>query len=239
MGGYGLTALTSVVSEIPGKVSRIQLLEPEMIQDQIRVLAESFPIASVKTGMLGGVAQVQAVIESIQQYFQGRVPLVIDPVMVATSGDSLLDDSALTLIKEQLLPLATLITPNMDEAQTLWKKLLHNRSDMERCGLDLAQKYRTAVLIKGGHLRNDNAADFLAQADGNMRWVESLRVNGVSTHGTGCSYSAAIATGLGRGLSLAEAVEQAKTFITLAIKKHHLWRGQQGDQIHALHHFAS
>jgi hydroxymethylpyrimidine/phosphomethylpyrimidine kinase len=236
--GYGLTALTSVVAEVPGKVARIQLLEPSLIQDQIRVLAESFPIAAVKTGMLGGVAQVKAVLQSWKEHFQQRVPLIVDPVMVATSGNPLLDEAAVDLMQKELLPLATLITPNMDEARVLWGKTLRNRADMERCGEELVQKYQTAVLIKGGHLQKDNAADLLLEANGNMYWVESLRVEGVSTHGTGCSYSAAIATGLGQGMSLRDAVEQAKAFISRAIEKHLSWQGKP-HTIHALHHFAS
>lgn len=237
MGGYGLNALTSVVSETPGKVSRFCLLEPELIADQMRVLFGSFPIAAAKTGMIGGRAQVEAVTSAWRELAEGAVPLVVDPVMVATSGDKLIDDGAIAAIEALLLPLARVITPNMDEAGVLGGGSLHTREQMADCARALAKKHRTAVLVKGGHLADTEAADVLCD-DGRLTWFESRRVEGVHTHGTGCAYSAAIATGLARGLRLDEAVGEAKQFISAAIAKHFAWTGKSG-QIHALNHFHS
>lgn len=225
-GGYGLNALTSVVSEVPGFVSKVQLLDPDLIADQIRVLFTGFPIAAVKTGMLGGLAQVRTVVAALPK----NIPLVIDPVMVATGGGRLLEEDAIQAVQHELLPLATVITPNMDEAQVLWGKPVRTRADMEACAHDLHQACGAAVLVKGGHLDDDRAADVLWH-EGRAQWFETERVPGVHTHGTGCTYSAAIAAGLGKGLPLAEAVHEAKMFVHRAIAQHFAW-----GEVHALNH---
>jgi hydroxymethylpyrimidine/phosphomethylpyrimidine kinase len=150
-----------------------------------------------------------------------------------------LNSQAVDVLTAQLLPMATLITPNMDEARVLSGRALHTRSDLEACAKELAARYSTAVLLKGGHLAGDEAAaDCLVTAQGSTHWFESQRIHGVSTHGTGCSYSAAIATGLGQGLPLLQAVAQAKEFIARAIAQYHVWQGNTAP-VHALHHFAS
>lgn len=237
LGGYGLNALTSVVSETPGRVSQFCLLEPDFIADQMRVLFGSFPIAAAKTGMIGGRAQVEAVAGVWRELAGSAIPLVVDPVMVATSGDRLIDDGAIAAIEELLLPLARVITPNMDEAAVLAGGPIRSRQQMADCARALAARYRTAVLVKGGHLADDEAADVLCDG-GRLTWFESRRVEGVHTHGTGCAYSAAIATGLACGLPLDQAVGEAKQFISAAIAKHFAWTGKSG-QIHALNHFHS
>lgn len=233
LGGYGLNALTSVVSETPGHVSSMRLLDPEIIADQMRVLFRAFPIRASKTGMLGGRAQVEAVVAQWKTLGDG-LPLVVDPVMVATGGGKLLEDDAVECITSQLLPMARLITPNMDEARVLSGKIIHTRDDMAACAVKLSARFGAAVLVKGGHLENDDAADVLCDA-GELHWFSSPRTAGVQTHGTGCSYSAAIATGLANRLPLFEAVAQAKQFISRAIAGHFVWRTSAG-KVHALNH---
>lgn len=234
---YALTAVTSVVSETPGKVSRVLLLEPAMIEDQIRVLLEGFPVAAVKTGMLGGVAQVRAVVGKLKALV-GRVPIVVDPVMVATGGGRLLEEEAVEAVVKELLPLATLITPNMDEAMVLWGGVkVVKRREMERCARELVQELGVPVLLKGGHLQDGSAGDLLCVGN-ECRWFEGQRVEGVHTHGTGCSYSSAIAAGLAHGLVLEQAVEQAKLFISRAIAQHFRWMSPTGGQVDALNHLA-
>lgn len=229
LGGYGLNALTSVVSEVPGHVSMVQRLPAELIADQMHVLFDGFPIAAAKTGMIGGIDQVQAVVAAWITI--GKVvPLVIDPVMVATGGGRLLDEDAIEAVKTLLLPLAKVITPNLDEAAVLWGRAVTTREEMEACGHDLSSEHGCAVLVKGGHLINGNAADVLCHT-GKATWFESERIPGVQTHGTGCSYSAAIATGLAKGLLLAEAIRQAKAFVSRAISQHFAW-----GSVHALNH---
>ncbi len=222
LGCYGLTALTSVVAEIPGEVSSIQLLDPKIIAEQIHVLAGAFPISAAKTGMLGGRAQMEAVISAWQLLRARGVLLVIDPVMVATSGSRLLDEDAVSLLTDQLFPLAILITPNLDEASVLLGSKITSRVEMEAAARELAQRHRCAVLLKGGHLPGDDTSDLLIQ-DGVATWFEGRRVPGIRTHGTGCTYSAAITAGLAKGLSLVEAVRMGKQFVRAAIASHFRW----------------
>ena len=131
----------------------------------------------------------------------------------------LLEDDAVGCITTRLLPLARVITPNMDEARVLSGKVILTRDDMTACAIELSTRYHTAVLLKGGHLENDDAADVLCD-DGEVRWFSAPRTHGVHTHGTGCAYSAAIATGLARGFGLHDAVDAAKQFISRAIATH-------------------
>ncbi|MGV3659148.1 MAG: bifunctional hydroxymethylpyrimidine kinase/phosphomethylpyrimidine kinase [Prosthecobacter sp.] len=234
LGGYGLNALTSVVSETPGIVSQVRLLDADFIADQVRVLFGGFPIAAAKTGMLGGRDQVLAVVETWKQLGQGRIPLVVDPVMVATSGGRLLENDAVRTLVEALLPLATLITPNMDEAAVLWDRPVTDPGEMEACARELSTRFDTAVLVKGGHL-SGAAADVLCHA-GSVSWHTAERTEGVHTHGTGCTYSAAIATCLAQGLGLNEAVAEAKVFVSQAIAQHFAWQGGDTGIVHALNH---
>ena len=223
LGGYGVNALTCVVAEIPGRVSTVQRLGPEIIADQMHVLFAGFPIRAAKTGMIGGIDQVQAVVAAWITIGQ-PAPLVVDPVMVATSGARLMDEECVETVKTLLLPLASVITPNLDEASVLWGRPVTTRAEMVACGHDLSSEFGCAVLVKGGHLGGDAAADALCHA-GTVTWFETPRIAGVRTHGTGCTYSAAIATGLARGLLLVEAIREAKAFVTRAIAQHHAWGG--------------
>ncbi len=234
-GCYALNAITSVVSETPGRVSKVQLLDPGIIADQMRVLFAAFPIAAAKTGMLGGRGQVEAVAAAWSRLGGKKIPLVVDPVMVATGGGKLLEDDAIAAVEKLLLPQAAIITPNMDEAAVLSGKAIRTRDDMAACAEALAAKFKTAVLVKGGHLANE-AADVLCD-EGGLVWLEARRVPGVQTHGTGCAYSAHIAAGLAGGLGLRDAVRAAKEFIGKAISRHFAWSGAAG-MVHALNHLS-
>jgi hydroxymethylpyrimidine/phosphomethylpyrimidine kinase len=233
LGCYGLTALTSVVAEVPAKVERIQNLDAEMITAQIEVLARSFSIRAMKTGMLGGRAQIEGVLRGLEHDGLRGIPLLVDPVMVATSGRRLLDEEAMELLTGQLFQRATLITPNLDEAAVLSGNRPGTRAEMEECGRLLAARYGCAALIKGGHLSGE-AADVLVEKD-EAHWFEGRRIAGVHTHGTGCTLSAAITAGMCHGLSLWEAIEQAKTFVAAAIAVHFRWETEDG-VVDALNH---
>jgi len=222
LGCFGLTALTSVVAEIPGKVISIQLLGRDMVRDQISVMAEAYPIAAAKAGMLGGPEQILAVVDAWAPLAEKGVPFVVDPVMVATSGDRLLTDDAMEALTTKLVPLARLITPNMDEAAVLLGRTLHCRADMEEGARELVRRFGCAVLLKGGHLPGDDVPDVLVDGE-QVVWFEGQRVHGVYTHGTGCTYSAAIASGLAQGLTLEAAVRQGKAFVANAIANHFRW----------------
>lgn len=230
LGCFGLTALTSVVAETSVLVERVQLLGGEMVGDQVRVLLEGFPVAAAKTGMLGGREQIAAVVKEWRRMGEG-IPLVVDPVMIATSGASLLEADAVELMVEELFPLAALLTPNLDEAAALLGEKIGSRAEMEAAGAELVSRYGCAVLMKGGHLPGGQTPDLLMGVEGERVWFEGERIGGVNTHGTGCTYSAAIAAGLGHRLSMVEAVRLGKRFVTAAIEQHLQW-----GEVQALNH---
>lgn len=215
LGVHGTSAVTCITAQNPRGVTGIQPIRADMVRQQIEaVFAELSPHA-IKTGMLfsGDIIQIVA------EFFSAgnRPPLVVDPVMVATSGAVLLKPEAIRALKAHLLPLATLVTPNLDEAQLLVGRPLSTLEDLLDAAEKIHETFGCAALVKGGHLKLGNdAVDVLF--DGNQFTVlKARRVQGVSTHGTGCTYSAAIAAFLARGESLAHAVVSAKQLITRAI----------------------
>jgi len=228
LGVYGLSTVTCVVAETPGRVSRIEGLSAEMVREQIAVLLRGFSVGAIKTGMLLSgeiVAQVAAILASHQS-----IPIVVDPVMIATSGDALLRDDAIAIYEEQLFPRAALLTPNLDEAGRLFGKRISDVAAMREAGAGLASKYGVPVLLKGGHLAGDRAIDLLFTG-GRVLEFSAPFCRGVSTHGTGCTYSAAITAGLAHALSLEDAIAQAKKYVTATIEQRHAWGA-----IHALNH---
>lgn len=226
LGGYGLTALTGIVAETPLVVSRIQLVHPETVFEQVRLLVEAYPLAAAKTGMLGGKGQIDAFVAAWQPMVGRGVPLVVDPVMVATSGGRLLEPEAEAALTGSVFPLAALLTPNLDEAAVLVGESITSREAMEAHAVQLSERHGCAVLLKGGHLVGDDVPDVLA-AEGAIHWLEGRRIPDVHTHGTGCTYSAAIATGLAHGLSMLEAVRQGKEYVTRSIAQHLRWGGME------------
>jgi hydroxymethylpyrimidine/phosphomethylpyrimidine kinase len=232
-GVYGLTALTCVVAETPGRVLRIDAIDPAMVVAQIDLLLEEFPVAAVKTGMLYSAEIVARVAASLR----GReVPVVVDPVMVATSGDLLLEHEAVDVYERELFPLAAVITPNLDEAATLLGEPIRDVAAMREAGRRLLENYRVPVLLKGGHLGGDTALDLLFARNGSVTEFSAPFSHGVQTHGTGCTYAAAMTAGLARGLSLVEAVAEAKEFVTRAIAHHFAWQRGGHEALHALNH---
>src|SRR5688572_29840351 len=212
LGVYGLTAITCVVAETPGRVSKIEPISAELVREQIEVLLRGFPVAAIKTGMLFSREIVEEVAQTVRAHREKtKAParLVIDPVMVATSGDALLRDDAIESYERDLFPLAALITPNMSEAARLSSKPIADLRAMRQMGERLAKKYGVPVLLKGGHLAGDLAIDLLF-VGGNVVEFAAPFSRGVTTHGTGCTYSAAIAAGLANNLPLEESVRHAK-----------------------------
>lgn len=238
LGVYGLTAVTCVVAELPGKIFRIERVSTELVREQIAVLCRNFPITAAKTGLLCTAEIVETVARVIADLFANstnRFPLVIDPVITATSGDRLLEPGAIELYESKLFPLATLITPNVDEAEQLLGQKIQDRQSMEKAARALARKYRVSILIKGGHLAGSNAIDLLF-ADGKITEFAAPFVRGVATHGTGCTYSAAITASLASGLSLEKAIGRAKQFVTASIARHFRWTSSSGENLDELNH---
>jgi hydroxymethylpyrimidine/phosphomethylpyrimidine kinase len=233
LGVYGLTAVTCIVAEIPGKVSRIEPVSAKIVSEQIEVLTKSFPIAAIKTGMLCSAEIVSTVAKTILNLCKmsaTRIPLVVDPVFVATSGDPLLDPAAIETYEKELFSLASLITPNLDEAGRLLGVKIKDRQSMRVAGKKLEEKFGTAILLKGGHLPAKRAVDLLF-AVGKVVEFSAPFIHGVATHGTGCTYSAAITAGFAKGLSLENAISEAKKFVTASIRNRLLW-----GNLHALNH---
>jgi hydroxymethylpyrimidine/phosphomethylpyrimidine kinase len=226
---YGVSAVTCVVAEIPGKVSRLEPVSVEMVRAQVDVLAKNFPIAAIKTGLLCSSEIISTVARAIVDLAR-NIPLVIDPVITATGGDPLLQPDAIETYRNELFPLAALITPNLDEAAQLLGEKIRDRKAMERAGNELATKFKTAILLKGGHLFGDEAVDLLFHREKMLEFLAPF-VRNVATHGTGCAYSAAITAGLAAGKSLEDSIAGAKKFVTSAIRNHYRW-----NEIHALKH---
>jgi hydroxymethylpyrimidine/phosphomethylpyrimidine kinase len=238
LGVYGLTAVTCIVAEVPRKVSWVEPVTATMVREQIDVLLKNFGVGAIKTGLLCSAEIVCAVAQAIQdgkKKIARPVPLVVDPVMIATSGDNLLGPGAVEAYKNKLFPLATLITPNLDEAALLLETTIKDRKQMENAARALAKKYRASILLKGGHLRGDNAVDLLFHY-GELTEFSAPFVRGVETHGTGCTYSAAITAGLASGFSLVQAIKRAKTFVTESINRHFHWTTKSGDILDTLRH---
>jgi hydroxymethylpyrimidine/phosphomethylpyrimidine kinase len=240
LGVYGLSAITCVVAELPGKVAKIEPVAANIVRKQIELLCANFPVAAIKTGLLCSPEVVTAVARAmvdLSDRADNRIALVVDPVMVATSGTALLRADAIKLYQNELFPLATLITPNLIEASKLLRRSISDFSSMRKAGKDLEKKFGVAVLLKGGHLDSDQAIDLLFMDD-NVIDFQAPFVRDVATHGTGCTFSAAITAGLASGLRLEDAIARAKKFVTASIAQHFRWRSKSGENIDALNHFA-
>jgi hydroxymethylpyrimidine/phosphomethylpyrimidine kinase len=228
-GVYGLTAVTCIVAETPGKVLRIAGVDPGIVEDQIAILLSSFPVAAIKTGLLYSSEIIAAIMRALERA-AATIPLIVDPVMIATSGDRLLKEDAVDLYKTGLFPRASLITPNLAEAGVFLNREITSRDQMEDAVTALSEEFKTSVLLKGGHLTGAEAIDLLRH-NGQTRSFSAPFIKGVKTHGTGCAYSAAIAAGLALQAPLEQAVERAKTYVHSAIRDHFTW-----GEIHALNH---
>src|SRR5437016_14642863 len=213
-GVFGTSVVTAVTAQDTVGVRAWQAVPAELVTRQIDAVADDLPPAAVKSGMLGSALLVETVAAGIARR---RLPsYVLDPVMVATSGDRLLDRDAEQLIARRLVPLAGLVTPNLDEAAILTGGTVGTPADMERAGRALLELGARAALVKGGHLAGDQVVDVLV-SDGTVRRFNRPRLDTTSTHGTGCTLSAAVTAGLALGRRLEQAVADALDFVHRAI----------------------
>lgn len=233
LGVFGTSVITAITAQNLEGVRAIQPLRPAMVEAQLRAVLEGFPVRAVKTGMLFSTAIIEAVAGVLAGY--RRLPLVIDPVFAATSGSRLIKPRAIRVLAERLFPLAALVTPNLPEAEFLCRAELKTLADMRQAGQELLRRFGVPFLMKGGHLEEggEGAVDVLVERRG-MRTFASPRVRGVNSHGSGCTYSAAVAAYLARGRELHLAVAAAKTYIAAALRRpHYLRRGTR-----VIDHFA-
>jgi hydroxymethylpyrimidine/phosphomethylpyrimidine kinase len=213
-GVYGLTVITAVTAQNTLGVRAVQEIEPAIIADQLDAVVEDFTIASLKTGMLSSAAIIETVAAGIRRH---RLhPLVIDPVMVAKSGDRLLREDAVEALRRTLLPLARVVTPNIPEAEVLVGRAIRTREDRVAAARAILELGVQAVVIKGGHSDDDPIVDLLVDHTG-MYEYRAPRIDTTSTHGTGCTFSAAIAAGLARGRDLPAAVGEAREYLSRAL----------------------
>ena len=212
-GVYGLSAVTAVTAQNTVAVTGVQEIEPELVTAQIAAVVSDFPVGAAKTGMLSSAAIIRAVARAVKDH---GLRVVVDPVMVAKSGDRLLRPDAADALRRELLPRATLLTPNLPEAADLTGLRVENEGQMRAAGESLLGTGAPAVLVKGGHLAGDEIVDLFV--DGNRTVVfRDRRIPTRATHGTGCTLSAAVAANLARGRSLLEAVERAREYLRTAM----------------------
>lgn len=215
MGVYGVSVITALTAQNSLKVKDVLAVQPDFVTTQLETLFEDIPIAAAKTGMLYDMGVILAVAK-----FMGNrqdVKLVVDPVMVSSTGGALLKAGAAKALVMDLFPLAHLVTPNITEASTLVNIKIHDESSMEEAAVKIARLGPANVLVKGGHLVDKDAVDVLF-ADGEIFKFRKPRVETNHTHGTGCALSAAITAGLALGRDLVMAIEDAEKYITLALQ---------------------
>lgn len=213
-GVYAMSAITALTAQNTLGVSAIMEVTPEFLSEQITAVMEDIPPDSVKIGMVSSAELIEVIAERLIYYKVKNI--VVDTVMVATSGARLISKNAVAALKEKLLPMATVVTPNIPEAQVLSGMDISGKSDMEKAAGIIGDTYGCAVLLKGGHSISN--ADDLLYANGKMIWIEGRRIDNPNTHGTGCTLSSAIAANLAKGYSLENSVERAKGYITKVLE---------------------
>lgn len=212
-GVYAMSAITAMTAQNTMGVRSISESSPEFLRQQIDAVFEDIFPDAVKIGMVSSSELIHVTAERLKYYKAGNI--VVDPVMVATSGSSLMKDDAVETLIAELIPLALLITPNIPEAEVLSGMTIKNREDMAAAAAKIGKAYDCAVLLKGGHSISD--ADDLLYNDKGLRWFEGERIDNPNTHGTGCTLSSAIAANLAKGYEIAEAVQRAKQYISGAL----------------------
>ena len=216
LGCYGMTAITALTAQNTLGVRAIHAVPPEMLRDQIDAVVEDIGVDAVKIGMLHSAVTVRTVAEAIDRHRLPRV--VLDPVMMSTSGAVLIDDEAIAVLVAELFPRAVVITPNLDEAALLVGTRLSSEASMEAAARRLLAMGARAVLLKGGHLAGDTVSDLLMTQPADAEWMRAPRIDTGNTHGTGCTLSSAIAAHLALGASLRDAVASARAYVRGALE---------------------
>ena len=212
-GVYAMSVITALTAQNTTGVKAIQESTPDFLQQQIDAVFEDIYPDAVKIGMVSSSELIHVIADRLS-YYNAR-NIVIDPVMVASAGSSLMKQNAVQTLIKELLPISTLVTPNSPEAQVLSGMSIENKEDMIAAAKQIGDSYHCAVLLKGGHSIND--ANDLLYTEGELVWFEGKRINNPNTHGTGCTLSSAIASNLAKGLTLTESVQKAKDYISGAL----------------------
>ena len=213
-GCYAMTAITAMTAQNTLGVKSIQESSPEFLEDQIDAIFADIVPDAVKIGMVSNRKLIEIISRKLKEY--GAKNIVLDPVMVATSGAKLISEDAIETLKENLIPLATLITPNIPESEILSGMKIETEEQMVFAAKHISEKFKTAVLVKGGHSIND--ANDVLYADGKFLWFPQERIENSNTHGTGCTLSSAIASHLAKGEPIECAINSAKKYLTECLK---------------------
>jgi hydroxymethylpyrimidine/phosphomethylpyrimidine kinase len=216
LGCYGMSVITAVTVQNTTGVKNCYAIPIQAIREQLEALFEDIVPDVIKVGMLFNTEVVETVAHFLSQHAR-HIPIILDPVMVATSGDKLLLPEAITALKERLIPLCTLLTPNLAEAQVLTGITVTDIQTMPLVAENLLKFGSRAVLLKGGHLQSDMANDFYQHVDGTQAWLEARKIKTRNTHGTGCTLSSAIAAHLALGFDLLESCQYSKSYLHKAI----------------------
>ncbi|MEM8934908.1 MAG: bifunctional hydroxymethylpyrimidine kinase/phosphomethylpyrimidine kinase [Pseudomonadota bacterium] len=222
LGGYASTAITALTVQNTKGVTAVLQTPPDFIRDQIDAVLSDIGADAIKIGMIGDVAAAQSILDALQSMKADssdgtQTPMVLDPVLVATSGDALAASGVATFIRERLIPICEVVTPNLDEAEALTSVSISSPDDQSRAGEKLLKLGAKAALISGGHIAGDTITDVLATKEG-TRLFSNPKIETTSTHGTGCTLASAIAVGLAQALPLERAVERAIAYVRKAIE---------------------
>ena len=212
-GVYAMSAITALTAQNTTGVRAIQESTPDFLKQQLDAIFEDIYPDAVKIGMLASSELIHVIADRLRHYDAKNI--VVDPVMVATSGSALMKNDAVQTLIEELLPISTLVTPNIPEARVLSGLTIQTKEDMIAAAKQIGDQYQCAVLLKGGHSIND--ANDLLYANGELYWFEGKRIDNPNTHGTGCTLSSAIASNLAKGYTLSESVQRAKDYISGAL----------------------
>nr|WP_178630795.1 bifunctional hydroxymethylpyrimidine kinase/phosphomethylpyrimidine kinase [uncultured Mediterraneibacter sp.] len=213
-GVYAMSAITALTAQNTTGVTDIMEVTPKFLEEEIDSIFTDIRPDAIKTGMVSSSELIEVIADKLTEYKAENI--VVDPVMVATSGARLISEEAIDTLKQRLLPLATVITPNIPEAEVLSEMEIKSEEDMEKAAKVICEKFGCGVLLKGGHQLND-ANDLLWQKDAEPVWFHGKRINNPNTHGTGCTLSSAIASNLAKGYDLQTAVKYAKNYISGAL----------------------
>ncbi len=213
-GVYGCTAIAAITAQNPDRVDAVTTPDSNMLVAQMKAIDDYYNPKAAKTGMLFD----SKIIESVADFFVTRkcIHLVVDTVMISTSGKKLLKDDAIETLEQKLIPISTLFTPNLDEGAVLLNK--ESITDIKGDAQRLRDKFNTSVLLKGGHLTGDEIIDVLATIDGELKILSSKRINAVNTHGSGCTLSAAITANIAKGETIFQATKNAQDYIIACMK---------------------
>ena len=214
-GVYGMSAITALTAQNTTGVTAVFQVTPEFLGQQLdSVFTDIFPDA-VKIGMVGSADIIEVIVEKL--IFYNAKNIVVDPVMIATSGAKLISENALSVLGEKLLPISTVVTPNIPEAEVLSNIKISDNAGMEAAAKIIGKKYNCAVLVKGGHSKK--GADDLLYENGEVTWFKGVRIDNPNTHGTGCTLSSAIASNLAKGYDLNQSISLAKEYISGALSE--------------------